>query len=674
MKKRKKSAKQKEYTSPYKIVKTSLSSIIKNTNDIKIINEKVLIVNSTVKYTYQFIKLYYLYNFDKGIYIDVNKTLVRNIMKLFSKKFHQTKVKKIKDDSNMSDIIDYYYNHFIKHVFIDELYDHSGLSTVLDEYSTQIITSFSNHISNNIESFINRYVNVMIDKEVYVKRYTDMYKKYIENKELLDFVTNMLGFIFKENKSIRNKERNEVKYSIKNYTKYNGNFDIFKNLTSLLPERKKKDKNLLYNVLCEPLKYIPLLVHISRLVESKGYRAMVVFPLKKSYIPSYISIGTTSLIQILMRSKMTYYGEYKSYYSKNVKLMSSLIWNIFFRTRKKCFNDNKYKFGNTILTDGFGVSIQLIRKDVKVNKLGSVIGNRKPRNYKEFSYLSNEDRQILDSYKDKNIVGIDPGKQDLIYCTDGKINYKKNGSIKPHIFRYSQNQRRKEIKTKKYREIIKKEKGPTIPFLESLLSKASSKSCFLKNAIIYVRSRSLPDKILEDEYKRELYRRLKWYSYINKQKSEQKMINNFRKEFGNQKETIVCVGNWSENSPKKYNEPTKGKSIRKLFKRNGYRIYLINEYNTSKKNFLTGEDMEKFIKREHPKAKINKRYKGFQKLWHGLLRSKNGKLSSESLVSIKGKSDKKHILLNRDYNGSMNIYTKAKCIVENKKIPSYLTR
>ena len=152
------------------------------------------------------------------------------------------------------------------------------------------------------------------------------------------------------------------------------------------------------------------------------------------------------------------------------------------------------------------------------------------------------------------------------------------------------------------------------------------------------------------------------------------MINNFRKEFGNQKETIVCIGNWSENSPKKYNEPTKGKSIRKLFKRNGYKIYLINEYNTSKKNFITGEDMEKFIKREYPKARINKRYKGFQKLWHGLLRSKNGKLSSESLVSIKGKSDKKHILLNRDYNGSMNIYTKAKCIVENKKIPSYLTR
>jgi len=39
--------------------------------------------------------------------------------------------------------------------------------------------------------------------------------------------------------------------------------------------------------------------------------------------------------------------------------------------------------------------------------------------------------------RDKIIVGIDPGKEDLIYCVD-------HSSKDANVFRYSQNQRRKE--------------------------------------------------------------------------------------------------------------------------------------------------------------------------------------------------------------------------------------
>ena len=45
------------------------------------------------------------------------------------------------------------------------------------------------------------------------------------------------------------------------------------------------------------------------------------------------------------------------------------------------------------------------------------------------------------------IVAIDPGKCDLIYCVD-------NSNKEANKFRYSQNQRRKETKMKKYNNII----------------------------------------------------------------------------------------------------------------------------------------------------------------------------------------------------------------------------
>ena len=79
---------------------------------------------------------------------------------------------------------------------------------------------------------------------------------------------------------------------------------------------------------------------------------------------------------------------------------------------------------------------------------------------------------MLDSYetiRDKNIVAIDPGLNDLIYCVDGEDKY-------ANKFRYSQDQRRKETKSKKYSKIILELKnkyieGKTIIEYETKLSK-----------------------------------------------------------------------------------------------------------------------------------------------------------------------------------------------------------
>ena len=126
------------------------------------------------------------------------------------------------------------------------------------------------------------------------------------------------------------------------------------------------------------------------------------------------------------------------------------------------------------------------------------------------------------------------------------------------------------------------------------------------------------------------------------------MINNFSKKLGDPKNTLICIGDWSEKSPIKGKAPTKGKSMRNLFKRHGYDVYLINEFNTSKKSFIDGEDLIKF------------RYKGDYKC-HGLLRT----------TSVTDEN-KPCLIANRDFNGSMNILKKAKCIINNKEIPKYL--
>jgi hypothetical protein len=61
------------------------------------------------------------------------------------------------------------------------------------------------------------------------------------------------------------------------------------------------------------------------------------------------------------------------------------------------------------------------------------------------------------------------------------------------------------------------------------------------------------------------------------------MINNFKRKFGTSEETVVIMGDWSEgNLFMKNKEPTINKRIRSLLKRENYKVYMIDEYRTSK--------------------------------------------------------------------------------------------
>ena len=107
----------------------------------------------------------------------------------------------------------------------------------------------------------------------------------------------------------------------------------------------------------------------------------------------------------------------------------------------------------------------------------------------------------------------------------------------------------------------------------------------------------------------------------------------------------------------RFKEPTKGKSFRSLFRRNKYDVFLVDEYNTSKTCHFNGNETEKFRKRVNPRS-----WKNDIRLIHSLLRSK----------SVPDNKSEKSILIERDINASLNIRTKAVCILKNINIPEKL--
>ncbi len=375
------------------------------------------------------------------------------------------------------------------------------------------------------------------------------------------------------------------------------------------------------------------------------------FPLVISTTPSYITFDTTIIIRTLLQP---YINKPREFYIKKMILYRDFIWTKLFKINKKVFSEKNYTFNNMILTDGIGCSILLINNKLYDPLKKTIIkSKKKPKTYKSVYYLSDLSKKQLLELNNMNLTGIDPGKNTLLFCTDGKKN--KNG--KYNKLEYTQIQRKKECQIKEYREINEsiREKNKIKSF-EEHLSKTNKKSNNLKKFIKYVTIKNHLYDIFSNTLNELIFRKLKWWSKINKQRSESNFMNNFKEKFGDPSKNIVLIGDWSENKPMKNKEPTKGKSFRKLFKKNGFKVFLVDEFNTSKYHNKMKQPLEKFKYKEDPRPFIHK-----SRLCHSLLR-------------LKIVPDNKLYYVNRDLNGSLNILEKGHCIIYGKPIPKTLCR
>ena len=185
------------------------------------------------------------------------------------------------------------------------------------------------------------------------------------------------------------------------------------------------------------------------------------------------------------------------------------------------------------------------------------------------------------------------------------------------------------------------------------MSKFNRKTLIVKELKKYLKKKNEINSKLFTFYENKLFRKLKLNGYWNRLKSEQRMINRFKSIFGKPEDTIVCFGDFEQRKHRKYKEPIKGKGFRTLFRRNGYKVYLVDEFRTSCKcSKCNGGNCEKFRKCRNPKPMKNNDI-----ISHGLLMCKtcNG-------------------LWNRDENSSRNIYKIAYNAINKKERPKYLCR
>ena len=624
----------------FKTIKTSLKNVLKHPEiNTKILNDAVVKSNKIVIHTLQFLKLYLLdyYENNNQTLPVVSKELINNSMKVVCGEKTEKRGKPAKNETiEMKDILTTFYNHHYLPLTQNDPIDYAGLNTVLDYLKEDVITMYENNIQLHYVEYVERYVNVVWKKKMIVNKIRKLGKT---QKEREARVRNLCAELRKIKNDLLNVDGKPYQ-SNNYYHKW-----IAEQKQHILPHRNKFEKNsVMYDLKCKTMEYFPCMIFMMKQVENDGETVNNVFPLRSEIAPKYIRLDTTTLVNLLLRKEHGTKGFFKT--NGELKKNEDKIWKFFFRTERKAFHKKDFSFHHMVSTDGIGLSILFLREDL--------VGKKLPMMKKGISKELYIDE--LDDYstlRDKKIVGIDPGKEDLIYCVD-------DASKDANVFRYSQNQRRKETKMKKYNNIIlamktNKIEDKTIIEYETELSHFNRKSLQITKYKEYLREKNRINHILFCFYRKELFRKLKFGKYINIKRNEQKMISNFKRAYGDADNVVICIGDWEQRKQMKYKEPTLGKGIRTLFRKNNFNVFLVDEFRSSCKcSKCDGGVCEKFMVRTHPNKKKNK-----DELWliHGLLRCKSGCGS-----------------WNRDRNGSSNIYKIAKNAINNIERPSYLCR
>jgi hypothetical protein len=608
----------------FKCVKVPIKHIIKHPEiNIPKITETAIIANKIVIHTLQFMKLYLLDYYNKNNKLPViDKTFINTCIKVQCEenKGGRPASKKVQ---NLKDKLNTFYRKEYKPLIQYETLSYKYMNTILDYLTIDILTMYENNIKLHYVEYLERYVNIVWKKKELIKIIRKRFTLTTRQKN------NKIRKLTTELRKIKNDLLNvdEKKYKSKSF--YHSWID--KNKKILLPDKKEfKKNNLYYDIQCLPQDYLPSMVFMMKEIEKAEYSIKNVFPMRNEMVPKHIRLDTTTLVHLLMTKKQ---GKKSDYLFKgNLKRNEDKIWSFFFRTERQCFKKKWYSFHHMVETDGVSCSIIFVRKD----KVGKRVKQPKIKN-KEL-YIDEV------KVKNKKIVAIDPGKCDLIFCVNGS-------DKKANTFRYSQDKRRNETASKKYGKLLLGLKDKKVIELETELSKFNRKTLIYENFMQYVKKKNEINKKLFRFYKQFIFRKLKLNGYLNRLRSEQRLINTFGKIFG--KDVIVCFGDYEQKKHMKFKEPVKGRGFRKLFRKNGFETYLVDEFRTSCKCAkCEGGDCKKFMVRENPKP-----FRNNLRLVHGLLSCKN-------CANV----------WNRDCNGATNIYKIALNSINKKERPDYLCR
>jgi len=538
--------------SAYKTFKIPLKTILLNRHTIQpLINNLVFEMNDLVIHTYQFIRLYILNCYTNNYQLPIiDETFILYCIKSLGSRDNRGKKGK---DTELLEMLDTFYKTEYQPLLNHEKTNLKNTTFLLPYLATQIHTSLHNNFQEHFIQHFLRFINKTTNEITEDKATLFQFKK-----QLL--------------------ELNETDEIFSNWK--------LTHLHNILPTEIKK--SIHYDIKVRPFEYLKGMLYMNSVLEKQENKLFQPLPLRNNIIPKHIIIDTASLINLFCPEKDNQGNKVKKgELLSNVKDNQIEIWCNFLDMKNKIFKNKHYQFHNQIQTDGISCCLLFIRKDLKDKKWGSRVPVLQEQDFYNIEDLSKEQ---LDTLKDRNIVGCDPGKRSLVYMMD------KNGNK----LQYTAPQRKRESKTKTNQRILLIErKRNGIIEKETHLSFQNSKSVDYEKFKVYLVEKDKLNKETTEFYKKEVWRKMKFRQYSYGKKSIDTFLNKIKETFG--ENILIGYGNWSRSTQMKHFMPTMNKGLRKLIHKK-YDTITINECNTSKKCCDCNNDLEYYKDKEGKKV------------------------------------------------------------------------
>jgi hypothetical protein len=519
--------------SPYKTIKTTLKSVLRNKTDVQpCINNLVCELNDLVIHSYQFIRLYVLECFNNKEEIPkINDKFISYCIKTLG--CRDNRGKKSKDTELLEKLHNFYestYQPLLNH----EPVSLKNKSYMIPYLSTQIHTSLHNNIQERFCQHFLRFINKTTIHLECDKSTLFQFKKQLFQMEETDVL-----------------------------------FDTWKrtHLQNILPKEIKK--SIHYDVKVKPFDYLKGMLYMNSVLEKEGHKLFQPLPLRNNIIPKHIILDTACIVDYFT-PKVDNEGNKikKGELLKAIKQNQHEVWNNLLNLEHKTFKNKYYHFHYQIQTDGFSCCLLFIRKDLKDKKWGSKLP---VVNDDEFYNIEDLPKETLDTLKNKTIVGCDPGKHSLVYMMDDKRNK----------LQYTASQRKVESYGKRNQRILQQEKKRNnIIEKETELSLQNSKSVDIELFKRYLVEKSKLNEEVRKFYQREVWRKMGFRQYSYGKKSIDTFLNKIKETFG--ENLLIGYGNWSRSTQMKHIMPTMNKGLRKLIHKK-YDTITINECYTSQK-------------------------------------------------------------------------------------------
>jgi hypothetical protein len=587
--------------SAYTTIKTTLKSVLRNHKEVQpVITNLVFEMNDLMIHSYQFIRLYILYCYTNNQLLpEINDRFILYCIKTLGVRSNQGAKSQ---NTELLETLQEFYKKEYQPLFNHEKTQLKNTSYSLPYLATQMHTSLSKNIQ---ERFIQHF-----------RRFIDKTTKNITKDKAI---------LFKFKKQLI--ECNDETATI---------FDDWKyiHLHNILPENINK-LSVYYDVKVKPFDYLKGMLYMNNILEKEGHKLFQPLSLRNSIIPKHIILDTATIVSFFCPE-----NKKKSTLLKQIKENQYDVWNNLLNLQHKTFKSKYYQFHHQIQTDGISCSLLFIRNDLKDKKWGNKIPTLQEQDFHNIEDLSTEQ---LDTLKDRNIVGCDPGKHSLVYMMDKQGNKLQYTASQRKIENYGKKNERILLQEKKRNNIIEKE--------TCLLSK-NSKSVDYEKFKEFLVGKDKLNKETTEFYKRDVWRKMKFRQYSYGKKSIDVFLNKIKETFG--ENILIGYGNWSRSTQMKHIMPTMNKGLRKLI-HNKYDTITINECYTSQKCCECCEDLK-----HHTNTKVkyhkNKKGKEIYRLF-----------CCSNCVSSKNKNG---VFRTRDKNSAVSIMKLTKEWIETQSRPS----